>query len=696
MTDGIDQRVLAVDNSASIGWGAALANATRAAGPPLLFGFRLWASVCIALFIAFWLELDDPHWAGTSAAIICQQYLGASLRKARYRIIGTVVGAVTVVMLAAWFPQDRVGFLGGLALWSGICAFGATLFRNFASYAAALAGYTAAIIAAGILGATGGASSEIFMLAVTRASEIAIGILCAGLVLAGSDLGAAPWRLAAKFAAVSGDIVAKFNSSLEAAGCESFDPQQPVRREFIRQVIAFDPLIDQAIGESSRLRYHLPVLQAAVDGLFSALAAWRGVMARLGRSAPAAAKAEAEAVLRIIRPELHSALLHGEADSWISDPVDLQHHYGSAVRGLIAMPAKMPSLRLLTDQTANVLAGLVEVLEALALLIADPARAHSFRRDAKVYVPDWLPPVVNAFRAFVAVGAVELFWVVTGWPNGGSAIVFVAIVVLLLSPRGELAYPGAIALTLGTTAAIPIAAAIKFAVLPAIDTFPAFCLVLGAFFIPVGAAMAQSRQPVLLAIWTALGINLLPILQPANQMNYDTAQFYNSALAIFGGCVVGPLSFVLLPPLSPAFRTRRLLGLTLRDLGRIATGRRPMNATDWRGHIHGRLAALPDSAEPLQRAQLLAALSVGTELIHLGREVSEFGLASALVSALYSLAQGDSATAIAQLALLDHGLASMVDLGSQTVLAMRARGRILVVTDALADHRAYFDTGGRG
>ena len=692
MSLGIGQSTTA-DDGAAAGWGSAL-EAARAAGPPLLFGFRLWASVCLALFVAFWLQLDEPHWAGTSAAIICQQYLGASLRKAQYRIIGTVVGAVTVVMLAALFPQDRVGFLGGLALWSGICAFGASLFRNFASYAASLGGYTAAIIAAGILGPTGGASSEVFMLAVTRASEISIGIVCAGLVLAGSDFGGAPQRLAAKFAAVSGDVAAGFRSGLEVAGSESFDAQQPVRRELIRQVIALDPLIDQAIGESSKLRYHSPALQAAVDGLFGALAAWRGVVARLGRSEPAAAKAEAEAILRTMGPELHSARLPGEAGFWMTDPVGLQHHYGSAVRGLVAAPANTPSRRLLSDQTANVLAGLMAVLEAMAMLVGDPARAHSSRRKAKLHVPDWLPPLINASRAFMAIGAIEVLWVVTGWPNGGTAIVFVAIVVLLLSPRAELAFPGAIALALGTIAAIPIAAAIKFAVLPAIETFPAFCLVLGAFFIPVGAAMGQSQQPALLAIWAALAINLLPILQPANQMNYNTAQFYNSALAIFVGCVVGPLSFLLAPPLSPAFRTKRLLRLTLRDLNRLATGHRSMKAEDWRGRMHSRLTALPDSAEPLQRAQLLAALSVGSEIIHLRREMSELDLGPELGLVLGTLAQGNSTAATAQLDSLDRRVASIVDFGTRASRALCTRGRILLISDALTEHREYFDTGG--
>ena len=111
------------------------------------------------------------------------------MRKAWFRMVGTIVGAVMIVVLNACFPQDRIAFLTLLALWLAICAFAATLMRNFASYAAALAGYTAAIIAADTLGATGGPDGQVFMLAVTRASEICIGIVCAGIVLAGTDFG---------------------------------------------------------------------------------------------------------------------------------------------------------------------------------------------------------------------------------------------------------------------------------------------------------------------------------------------------------------------------------------------------------------------------------------------------------------------------------------------------------------------------
>lgn len=83
---------------------------------------------------------------------MCQPILGASLRKGWFRLIGPLVGAVASVLLTALFPQSRIGFLPGLAVWGACCAFTATLLRNYASYAATLAGYTTASVAGVELG----------------------------------------------------------------------------------------------------------------------------------------------------------------------------------------------------------------------------------------------------------------------------------------------------------------------------------------------------------------------------------------------------------------------------------------------------------------------------------------------------------------------------------------------------------------
>src|SRR6476619_3440226 len=274
-------------SAASPRFDRSLTDALTAAGEPLLFGVRLWASVCLALFVAFWLELDNPFWAGTSAAIVCYPQLGASLRKGWFRMIGTVIGATMIVVLTAFFPQDRIAFLGLLALWGALCAFAATALHNFASYSAALAGYTAAIIAADTLGATGGANTDVFMLAVWRASEICIGIVCAGIVLAGTDLGGGQRRLALLFASLAAEVTSRFTRMLALAGPQLPDTQTE-RRELVRRAIALDPMIDQALGESSYVRYRSSILQGAVHGLFRALDGWRGVATHLNRSADVA------------------------------------------------------------------------------------------------------------------------------------------------------------------------------------------------------------------------------------------------------------------------------------------------------------------------------------------------------------------------------------------------------------------------
>jgi len=108
-------------------------------------------------------------------------------------------------------------------------------------------------------------------------------------------------------------------------------------------------------------------------------------------------------------------------------------------------------------------------------------------------------------------------------------------------------------------------------------------------------------------------------------------------------------------------------------------GERPENVT------------YPGAAEPLQRSQLLAALSVGAEIIRLHRICRRFDLGSHLDAALEPLARGDSATAIVRLARLDEALAARP--GAAT---LRARSSILTMSEALIQHAAYFDAGAMG
>jgi uncharacterized membrane protein YccC len=240
----------------------------------------------------------------------------------------------------------------------------------------------------------------------------------------------------------------------------------------------------------------------------------------------------------------------------------------------------------------------------------------------------------------------------------------------------------------GTSLTAAFAAIIAFAVLPNTETFAAFSLAIGLVLVPAGAGMAQPWQT---AMFTAMAANFVPMLGPSNPMSYDTEQFYNAALAIVAGVGAAAVSFRLMPPLSPAFRTRRLLELTLRDLHRLATGPIPRTPDDWEGRMYGRFSALPDAAQPLQRSQLLAAFSVGTEIIQLRRIARRIDLGSDLDAALDAVASGDCGIATARLARLDEALAAR-----SGAAALRARASILAMSEALTQHAAYFDAGAPG
>ena len=107
--------------------------------------------------------------------------------------------------------------------------------------------------------------------------------------------------------------------------------------------------------------------------------------------------------------------------------------------------------------------------------------------------------------------------------------------------------------------------------------------------------------------------------------------------------------------------------------------------------MYGRLSALPDETQPVQRAEILAALSAGTEIIQLRRIGRRMDLGPELDAALETLARGGIALATAHLGRLDEGLA-----GRSGSAALRARGSILAMTEVLTQHAGYFEAGEPG
>jgi len=664
-------RSTTVGNARNIN-GRRLRAAYSAAFPCILFGLRLWASVSLALLVAYWLQLDNPFWAGTSAGIVCQPSLGASLRKGHFRIIGTMIGAVMIVLLTSAFPQSRLGFLGGLTLWCGICGFFATILRNFAAYAAALAGYTAAIVFADAVGHPG----DTFNIAVTRAAEICIGVLSAGLVLAMTDFGDARQRLARILGETARNIAAGILQTL-SAGRDPLEVRTG-RRELIRRVILLDATIDEVIGEAwDSLRARSRDLQAGIEGLYTAISAWRGIANHLDAQPPGGAVK--------IDGNLRRAMTEPAVHDWLRDPRGIRDACGAEIGQVLAMPAPDLSTRFLVDNVADALRSLERAANGLVLMAATGGERPD-RGSRRLYVPDLLPAIVNGLRVVVALLATELVWIGTDWSVGQTMITFTAIAVILFSPRADEAYLLALGYALGTVITAGLAAIVSFAVLPALDGFLGLSLVLAAVLVPLGALSAGPWQK---SAFTAMVTLFLPLLAPTNPPSYDPAAYFNSALAIVAGTIVASVSLRLIPPLSPAWRTQRLLSLTLRDLRLLAIRPRRLDRDGWVSRVCHRLAAMPKQATLEDAARLVAVLSAGEAVIQLREARRQLAGQEMLDRALGCLAAADIA---GTREALDLFCAQQPAAGAapEALQGMRARCAATVINEALARHAGFF------
>lgn len=634
--------------------GAALAPVSFL-GPRLVFGLRLAASVSLALYITYYLELQNAFWAATTAAIVCQPNLGASLQKGRYRAIGTIIGGLVMVALLALFPQQRNSLLLCLALWCGLCGFAVVLLRNFASYAAALSGITAVIIFADTLADPGTA----FFLAVIRVGEICIGIASAGLVMVLTDFGAARQLLARTLRQTSGQLVSGFVATLKQGG--ETPELVAARRGVTRGLGTLHTQIDAAIGESSYLRSRAGNLQIMMEGLVGALVGWRNAGTHLALRGGYPALIRAQLLPLLERIDL-AQLDH--APRQLRQTVE---EVGAQLRAL-ALPDSASCI--VIEAAQEVVSGLAGLIDAILLLRERNSPRLTAPRHPFV-IADPLPAVLNGLRVFVAVLAMSAFWVVSAWPNGAFAIVFAAAGTLIFGSFGDQARVLAKDYALGAAMMAVLGGVLYFGVLPSLSTFPALIALIVLLFVPIGMLQAGTWHNV---AFLGMSIASLPLLGVGNPITYDAVSYFNLALSIVTGTVIGTLFFVVMPTIPPQQRARRLLALSLRDFRRLISDG-SADFVRWNKVLARRAESLPPQATLEEAGALMALLSLGRAIIHLKALLPSEPAAGLLAHALDSLAEGRLAKARETLRKL-----------APAAEPVRARAAVEVVLDAIDLH----------
>jgi uncharacterized membrane protein YccC len=145
----------------------------------VVFSVNCFIAAVLALWIAFRFDLKNPWWAMVTVYLTSQPLLSGALRaKAVYRMLGTLLGAIAMVVIVPNLVDAPELTTAAISLWVAFCVYVSLLDRTPRAYALALSGYTAALIGfPSVLNPEG-----VFDTAIARTEEIMLGTVCAALV----------------------------------------------------------------------------------------------------------------------------------------------------------------------------------------------------------------------------------------------------------------------------------------------------------------------------------------------------------------------------------------------------------------------------------------------------------------------------------------------------------------------------------
>jgi hypothetical protein len=227
---------------------------------------RVVLGVWIALYLAYFLQLDSPYWAASTVLLVAHPVRGALFSKSQWRLLGTAVGAVAMVTLMAAFPQEPVLFLAGVSLWLGISTFIASLLRYFRAYGAVVAGFTIALIAFGAVDHP----DTILDIALARVAAVTVGVLSAALVSLIFHGSVGEMELERRIASLISAVAGLLCSELQGPADRS-EHREQVRISL--ELAGIDEVIEFASVESFDIDRRAIALRTGVAELFGALVA---------------------------------------------------------------------------------------------------------------------------------------------------------------------------------------------------------------------------------------------------------------------------------------------------------------------------------------------------------------------------------------------------------------------------------------
>src|SRR5882724_7175790 len=552
------------------------------AGFPLstwAFALRIWAAMMVALYAAFWLQLESASSAAVTVGVLALRTRGQVYHKAVYRVLATIVGVVASFVIAGLFPQSRGLFVIGFAGWLGLCVYVGGLLDGNRAYSAVLSGYTVALVAVTQIDSP----QNIFSAGVNRGAAIVVGIAALALI---SDVFAAPnvhTGLSDKLIAAHRRVCAFALAILRE---ETADPIQSAN--LLREITALHPDITALVAESSSGWARAAAARSAAVALVAEVSA-AGALASLPANLPSLRSALGDALADGLGNESRALQLRLQqlADVGYADPHD----------ALFARHA----LDLLIENRRT-----QDAIEDLQ------ASRHPQRRIRAPVYRSRRAAARNGLRAFLAVLISAILFCLGGWPFASLGLALVGLTIAFSANT-----PNPRAFAAEAVIAMPIAALLagvtEFLILDGVDQFPLLAIGMAPVVLAGALLSTSPNQGLASTAYLAL-VFFLVILAPANPQVYnpETYLFY-SFMAITSVVLLFVLLWTVLPT-SDALRRRWYLTSAQAEMRELLAGGRSRRLDDealFRDADRiGQLAALQPAADDERRDDLRQALEI--------------------------------------------------------------------------------------
>jgi uncharacterized membrane protein YccC len=517
----------------------------------LQFTLRTALACCIAVWLAWLLNLEHPHWAGMTVWAASLPIRDHMVERSFFRIAGTVAGTAAGVLLVVLVGDQPLWLVIWLALWVGLCAGLGNLQRAFTSYGTMLAGYSAVMVA--MLGTPG--QDHVFSLGADRMLTALLGVVAALVVGWFFAKRQTKEAVTARVQHLSGDILSRMAQRLSG---------KPMRPDYaiealLSEIADIDESLD-GLGTGS-LRSHRSV--RPVRTLLSSLVPALLWLKRGQAVEPDEVLAEQ---LRQASHALQSSGSPGQITPTMARAVDLS--------------ASRPPLN-------DTLRGLQAALDAVfsvggneTLLRPHPAANHL----------DWVGAWQALVRASLTILIVGLIWVITGWRGGPYMMIGTAVMITVFSAFDNPARMMRKVIFWGQLLGAITALACYWLVWPFANSQLELVLLMMPFIFFGGLVAAYRRT---IACSYDFNMIMLILLQPVYPLTATLEDSVVNAVAVLLAPLAAFVAFRLIYPSTAKTRMNTLIDMMLRELQGMAADRfTPARQEIMRTRLYHRLLKL--------------------------------------------------------------------------------------------------------